>query len=67
MNEQNYDATDLSRRRFLKGAAAGLATAAGMDVVTPKPTLAQTPLSTASALQELMDGNKRFASERLTA
>ena len=27
MNEQNYDATDLSRRRFLKGAAAGLAAA----------------------------------------
>src|ERR1700675_1848982 len=62
---------DSSRRRFLQftlgGTAAGLATAAGMEFVTPTRVLAQSVLSPDAALQELMDGNKRFTSERLTA
>jgi len=62
---------DSSRRRFLQmtagGAAAGLATAAGIEFAMPRPVLAQTTLSPDAALQELMDGNKRFTSERLTA
>lgn len=45
----------------------GLTTAAGMEYMTPLPALAQTMLSPAAALQELMDGNKRFMTERLTA
>jgi carbonic anhydrase len=61
---------DSSRRRFLQmtlgGTAAGLATAAGMEFVTPTRVLAQSVLSPDAALQELMDGNKRFTSERLT-
>jgi len=62
---------DPSRRKFLQmtmgGTAAGLATAAGMEFGTPRRALAQTPLSPDAALQELMDGNKRFSAERLTA
>ena len=60
-----------SRRKFLqmtiRGTAAGLVTAAGMELATPRPTLAQTTLSPNAALQELMDGNKRFTTERRTA
>ncbi len=60
-----------SRRGFLQmtvgGTVAGLATAAGMEFVTPRPALAQSVLSPDAALQELMDGNKRFADERLTS
>jgi carbonic anhydrase len=62
---------DSSRRRFLQfalgGTAAGLATAAGMEFTTPARVLAQSVLSPDAALQELMDGNKRFTAERLTA
>jgi carbonic anhydrase len=62
---------DSSRRRFLQltlgGTAAGLATAAGMELVTPTRVWAQSVLSPDAALQELMDGNKRFTAERLTA
>src|SRR5580692_8576867 len=57
---------DSSRRRFLQmtlgGTAAGLAAAAGMEFVTPPRVLAQSVLSPDAALQELMDGNKRFTS-----
>jgi carbonic anhydrase len=62
---------DSSRRRFLQmtlgGTAAGLATAAGMKFTTPARVLAQSVLSPDAALQELMDGNKRFTAARLTA
>jgi len=60
-----------SRRRFLQltlgGALAGVATAAGMRFSDPPPVVAQSKLSPDAALQELMDGNKRFISGRLTA
>jgi carbonic anhydrase len=60
-----------SRRRFLKmtlgGAVAGLVTATGMEFVAPRRGLAQTALSPDAALQELMDGNRRFSTERLTS
>jgi carbonic anhydrase len=62
---------DSSRRRFLQmtlgGTAAGLATAAGMEFVTPARVLGQSVLSPDAALQELLDGNKRFTSRSLTA
>jgi len=62
---------DSSRRRFLQmamvGTLAGLGTAAGMEFASPGPALAQSPLSPGAALQELMDGNRRFTSGRLTA
>src|SRR5271169_3498390 len=61
---------DSSRRRFLQmtvtGTVAGLVAAAGMEF-TPSPLLAQSKLSPDAALQELMDGNRRFASGHMTA
>jgi carbonic anhydrase len=60
-----------SRRRFLQramgGTVAGLVTAAGTQFVLPRRVLAQTTLSPDDALRELMDGNKRFVAERVTA
>lgn len=62
---------DSSRRRFLHraigGAVAGLITVAGVEFASPPPVLAQSKLSPDAALQELMDGNRRFTSGRLTA
>jgi carbonic anhydrase len=49
------------------GAVAGLVTATGMEFGAPRRILAQTPLSPDAALQELMDGNRRFSTERLTS
>jgi len=61
---------DSSRRRFLqtamRGTFAGLTTACA-DLATPRPVLAQSALSPDAALQELMDGNRRFMAGRLTA
>ena len=61
---------DSSKRRFLKmaatGTVAGLAAAAGMNF-TASRALAQTKLTPDAALQELMDGNRRSASGRLTS
>jgi carbonic anhydrase len=62
---------DSSRRRFLQmtvgGALGGLGTAASVRFVAPHPVLAQSKLSPNAALQELMEGNRRFTSSRLTA
>ena len=62
---------DSSRRSFLhmtaEATVAGLVSAAGIEFVTPHRALAQTTTSPDAALQELMDGNKRFTAERLTA
>ena len=64
----NHEAT---RRRFLHttvaGTVAGLAAAAGLEIAFPRRALAQSKLSPAAALKELMDGNQRFTSGRLTA
>jgi carbonic anhydrase len=64
-------AASASRRKFLQlsvsGTAAGLAAAAGMEFVAPRTARAQTTLSPDAALQELLDGNKRFTSGQLTS
>lgn len=61
---------DSSRRRFLRtavtGAVSGLVALAGMEF-TPRQALAQSKLNPDAALQELMDGNQRFTSGRLTS
>jgi carbonic anhydrase len=62
----------VSSRRVLLGAGmvstlAGLVTAAGMEFTTPRPALAQSTLTPDAALQELMDGNRRFKDSRPTA
>ena len=60
-----------SRRGFLGmamgGTLAGLVTAAGMEFTAPRPTPAQSKLTPEAALQELIDGNRRFAAGRPTA
>jgi carbonic anhydrase len=57
------------RRKFLQmavgGAVGGLVTPAGMEFVTPRSVRAQTTLTPAMALKELLHGNKRFVAERL--
>jgi carbonic anhydrase len=59
-----------SRRRFLQmgltGTAVGLL-ASGLDLAVPLSANAQSTLSPDAALTELMDGNKRFTAEKLTA
>jgi carbonic anhydrase len=59
-----------SRRRFLQigvaGSVAGLLTG-GFELTLPQQVEAQTTLSPDAALTELMDGNKRFMTGRLTA
>ncbi len=61
---------EASRRRFLQrtvaGTLAGLVTAAGTELTTSRPLLAQSTLSPDAALKDLMDGNRRFTTGRLT-
>jgi carbonic anhydrase len=63
--------TDSPRRQFLKvtmgGALGGLVTATGIEFSAPHPVRAQSKLSSDAALQELMDGNRRFTTGRLKA
>ncbi len=67
----HFSDADSSRRGFLRmtigGALVGLVLRGGREFATPHPVLAQSKLSPDAALQELMDGNKRFISRRLTA
>jgi carbonic anhydrase len=62
---------DSSRRAFLRtvtrGTLTGFLTAAGMELAVPHAVRAQSQLSSDAALQELVDGNRRFTSGRLTA
>jgi carbonic anhydrase len=66
--ETSISDQDSSRRQFLQmamgGTLAGLVTAASMEFANPRPVLAQSKLSPDAALQELMDGNRRFTSGR---
>jgi carbonic anhydrase len=60
-----------SRRGFLRTAAGGslvgLLTGAGMELAIPDSVRAQSTLSPDAALQELMNGNQRFTSDKLTS
>jgi carbonic anhydrase len=60
-----------SRRHFLQtaagGALAGVLTATGLEFAAPNSVQAQSTLSPDAALQELMNGNKRFTSDQLTS
>jgi carbonic anhydrase len=61
----------VSRRRFLGGTAATATLAAtaigGWELAAPVALPAQTKLSPDEALKELMDGNRRFTSGKLTS
>jgi carbonic anhydrase len=60
-----------SRRKLLHmavgGALAGLVTAAGMKLLAPSSVLAQSLLTPDQALKELLQGNKRFVTGKLTS
>jgi carbonic anhydrase len=60
-----------ARRSFftmtMGGAIAGWVSATGIEFAAPRRVLAQTALSPDAVLQELMDGNRRFSTERLTS
>ena len=62
-------APDASRRRFLVGAvastAASLLAGTTVELAGPTPALAHTTLTPQAALQEMMDGNRRFVDGRL--
>jgi carbonic anhydrase len=56
------------RRNFLQmamGGAAGLVTAAGMELMAPSPVRAQSQLTPEMALRELVKGNRRYVAGRL--
>jgi carbonic anhydrase len=69
--ETRISDTNSSRRQFLQtatgGTVAGLLTAAGMELAAPHSVIAQSALGPDAALQELMNGNKRFTSDHLTS
>ena len=56
-----------SRRKFFRGVVAGAAAAALGDQTFTRTVSAQTALSPDAALQQLIDGNGRFAAGRLTS
>jgi len=57
----------VSRRSFLQSLSAGALIAAVANVALVRPALAQTTLAPDAALKRMMDGNARYAAERLEA
>jgi carbonic anhydrase len=57
----------LSRRRFLGTTAASLFTAASFNLFPAQPVQAQSVPTPDAALKELLDGNERFVSGRMTS
>ena len=51
----------------LRGTLAGLVTATGIEFADPRPVMAQSKLSPDAALQDLIEGNRRFSAHRVTA
>jgi carbonic anhydrase len=62
---------ETARRRFLQlvagGASMGLIAAVGKELGFPEPAFAQSTLSPEAALAELMAGNERFTSRKITS
>jgi len=56
-----------SRREFFHQAAAGLSTAAFGGLTASGPSLAQASLTPEMALQQLIDGNRRFAEGKMNS
>jgi carbonic anhydrase len=59
--------TTVSRRSFLQSVSAGALITAVANVALVSPALAQTTLTPDAALKKMMDGNARYAAERLEA
>ncbi len=56
-----------SRRKFIGTTAAGLLASASLELMFPLRLRAQSPLTPEEALKELMAGNERFVSGRMTS
>jgi len=72
LTDRSSTQNDSSRRQFLQGALGGTfvaiaAAAAGIEFVTPPTAEAQSKLTPDAALQELLDGNRRFMSGKLNS
>lgn len=71
MRENSRTYANCDRRTFVQNAissaAAGVVIQAGLGFASPPPASAQTTLSSQAALNDLMAGNERFASDRLTS
>jgi hypothetical protein len=71
MAENGRIRTGSGRRQFLQttfsGAVVAIAVQAGVDFASPATVSAQTDLSPDAALQELLAGNQRFATNQLTS
>lgn len=71
MPESTTVRTDFRRREFLQSivstAVAGAAAQAGLELASPRLALAQSNLTPEGALQELIEGNKRFSANQLTS
>jgi carbonic anhydrase len=59
--------TPLSRRGFLRTGVKGALAAAALGTAWPARASAQSQLTPDAALQQLLDGNKRFVDKRLTS
>jgi carbonic anhydrase len=57
----------VSRRQFIGATAASMLAAVSPDLFSVSQLQAQSPLTPDEALKELMDGNERFASGRMTS
>jgi len=68
---QDETRSDSARREFLhtvlSGAALGVAAQAGLEMTYPARAQAQSQLTPDAALQELLAGNERFASNKMTS
>ncbi|HST08820.1 MAG TPA: carbonic anhydrase [Terriglobales bacterium] len=71
MSDHTCNPTEVGRRQFLhkiiSGAAAGVAASAGLGLYSPATLHAQSNLSPDAAMRELLDGNRRFAANKLTS
>lgn len=68
--DTSFSAQEPSRRRFLQMSLAGTAVglvAGGLELAAPLQLRAQSILTPDAALAELMDGNKRFTSLKMTS
>lgn len=71
MHDDTYVQAGSGRRKFLQTvlstAAVGATVRAGIEFASPEPLKAQTNVSPDAALQQLVEGNQRFAANQLTS
>jgi carbonic anhydrase len=71
MSDQSGSSSGFGRRQFLQNvlsaSVAGVAAQAGIGLASPQMLQAQSTLSPDAAMQELIAGNQRFASNQMTS